>query len=411
MVYMCDFCGEQRSIVYCRSDAASLCFSCDHSVHSANALSRRHFRTLVCDRCNSQPAFIRCVTEKISLCQNCDWLGHAGSTSASRHQRQAVNCYSGCPSSAELSTIWPFVSDIPSVGDSTCEKEMSSMRISDKSVTNCGDSLQSKDGQDVSVLVKVNDVNNIDKSSFWMESSSMPQLNIKSKIVDQPVGLANSTSSKMFCPGTKGPAYCEDDGFYEDFNMDEVDLNIENYDELFGIALNNPEQLFGNDEIDSLFGVKDMPGADLKCQGTRAAEGSSIGQDNVVQPACSNTVFADSVMSSKTEPNLCFWTSLSFSGLTGESSVGDYQDCSASSILLMEEPPWCPQCPESSLPSTCRSDAVLRYKEKKAARKFDKKVRYASRKARADVRRRVKGRFVKAGDDYDYDPLSQTRSC
>ena len=106
---------------------------------------------------------------------------------------------------------------------------------------------------------------------------------------------------------------------------------------------------------------------------TCCLQGSSIGQGNAVQPACSNMVSADSVMSSKTMPNLCFsrpiQSSLSFSGLTGESSVGDYQDCSASSMLLMEEPPWCPQCPESSLPSTSRSDAVLRYKEKKAARK------------------------------------------
>lgn len=42
--------------------------------------------------------------------------------------------------------------------------------------------------------------------------------------------------------------------------------------------------------------------------------------------------------------------------------------------------------------------------------RFEKKVRYASRKARADVRKRVKGRFVKAGDVYDYDPLNETRS-
>jgi hypothetical protein len=42
--------------------------------------------------------------------------------------------------------------------------------------------------------------------------------------------------------------------------------------------------------------------------------------------------------------------------------------------------------------------------------RFDKKIRYASRKARADVRKRVKGRFVKAGEAYDYDPLCQTRS-
>lgn len=39
---------------------------------------------------------------------------------------------------------------------------------------------------------------------------------------------------------------------------------------------------------------------------------------------------------------------------------------------------------------------------------FGKQIRYASRKARADTRKRVKGRFVKAGDNYDYDPSSPT---
>ncbi|KAL0916096.1 hypothetical protein M5K25_013578 [Dendrobium thyrsiflorum] len=43
--------------------------------------------------------------------------------------------------------------------------------------------------------------------------------------------------------------------------------------------------------------------------------------------------------------------------------------------------------------------------------RFEKKIRYASRKARADSRRRVKGRFVKAGETFDYDPLSQARTC
>ncbi|XP_052178261.1 zinc finger protein CONSTANS-LIKE 9-like [Diospyros lotus] len=413
MGYICDFCGEQRSMVYCRSDAACLCLSCDRNVHSANALSRRHSRTLVCERCNTQPAFVRCVEERTSLCQNCDWLGHAGSTSASMHKRQAVNCYSGCPSAAELSTMWSFILDTP-VGDSTCEKGLSSMSITDNSLTDCRDPLQINDGQDNSVLIEVNDVKDIDKSSILMGSSSMPLVKTKPQNVDQSVGLVNSTSSKMFYSGTKTPGLCDNDAFYEDFDMDEVDLNIENYEELFGVALNDPEHLFGNEGIDSLFGGKDMSGAVLNCQRTYAAEGSSIGLVNAIQPASSNAASADSMMSSKTEPNLCFarqaHSNLSFSGLTGESSAGDYQDCDASSMLLMGEPPWCHPRPESSVPSTSRSSAVLRYKEKKKTRKFEKKVRYASRKARADVRRRVKGRFVKAGDAYDYDPLSQTRS-
>ncbi|KAL6999852.1 Zinc finger protein CONSTANS-like [Sarracenia purpurea var. burkii] len=366
MGYICDFCGEQRSMVYCGSDAACLCLSCDRSVHSANALSRRHSRTLVCERCNSQSAFIRCVEESISLCQNCDWLGHAGSTSASTHKREAINCYAGCPSAAELSAIWSFVLDFPAGNDSTCEKGLSSMSITDNSLIKCGVPSQSNDGRDASILAEVNDVKIIDKSR-----SSIAQLNTKLTIVDQTVGLANSTASKMCYPGTKAQGICEDDGLFEDFNMDEIDL--ENYEELFGVALNDPEQLFGDDGIDSLFGVKGMSGADLNCQDTYAAEESSIGAVNAVQPACSNVASADSRMSSETEPTLCFamqaHSSLSFSGLTGESNGGDYQDCGASSMLLMGEPPWGPPCPESLFPATSRSSAVLRYKEKKKTRK------------------------------------------
>ncbi|PNX99011.1 zinc finger protein CONSTANS-like 14-like, partial [Trifolium pratense] len=48
-----------------------------------------------------------------------------------------------------------------------------------------------------------------------------------------------------------------------------------------------------------------------------------------------------------------------------------------------------------------RGDAMLRYKEKKKTRRFDKHIRYESRKARADTRKRVRGRFVKASDTSD----------
>lgn len=46
-----------------------------------------------------------------------------------------------------------------------------------------------------------------------------------------------------------------------------------------------------------------------------------------------------------------------------------------------------------------RGDAMLRYKEKKKTRRYDKHIRYESRKARADTRKRVKGRFVKANNE------------
>ncbi|MFX6533968.1 CCT domain-containing protein, partial [Acinetobacter baumannii] len=42
-----------------------------------------------------------------------------------------------------------------------------------------------------------------------------------------------------------------------------------------------------------------------------------------------------------------------------------------------------------------REARVLRYKEKRKNRKFEKTIRYASRKAYAEIRPRIKGRFAK----------------
>ncbi|XP_065854851.1 zinc finger protein CONSTANS-LIKE 2-like [Euphorbia lathyris] len=50
-----------------------------------------------------------------------------------------------------------------------------------------------------------------------------------------------------------------------------------------------------------------------------------------------------------------------------------------------------------------REARVLRYREKKKTRKFEKTIRYASRKAYAETRPRIKGRFAKRSTDTDAD--------
>lgn len=407
MGYICEYCGEQRSIVYCRSDSACLCLSCDRNVHSANALSQRHSRTLICERCNSQPAVVRCIEERTSLCQNCDWSGHASSSSgSSMHKRQALSCYTGCPSAAELSNIWSFLLDDPSIGD-TCEQRMGSMSINDNHPRD-GQGPQGNDNsQNACAAVEVTDMNISDKSNLLKESS-MPSFDNKLHNVEPPFG----SSPKACYMGEKGSSLFDEDPYCDNLIMDAVDMGIENYEELFGDSLNYPDELFENENFDSFFRMNDIKGADSSCRGANAAEGSSIVRVNTVQPTCSDAASADSMVSCKTDSILYFarQSSLSVSNQTGgECSAGDHQDCGVSPMLLMGEPPWCTPCPDISSSSTSRSNAVLRYKEKKKTRKFDKRVRYVSRKARADVRRRVKGRFVKAGDAYDYDPLP-TRS-
>ncbi|CAL5367491.1 unnamed protein product [Camellia sinensis] len=60
----------------------------------------------------------------------------------------------------------------------------------------------------------------------------------------------------------------------------------------------------------------------------------------------------------------------------------------------------------SQLSPMDREARVLRYREKKKARKFEKTIRYASRKAYAETRPRIKGRFAKRTDvEVDVDQM------
>ncbi|TVU31693.1 hypothetical protein EJB05_23391 [Eragrostis curvula] len=57
--------------------------------------------------------------------------------------------------------------------------------------------------------------------------------------------------------------------------------------------------------------------------------------------------------------------------------------------------------PASGDPAMDREAKVMRYKEKRKRRRYEKQIRYASRKAYAEMRPRVKGRFAKVPDGGD----------
>ncbi|KAG7595916.1 CCT domain [Arabidopsis suecica] len=82
-------------------------------------------------------------------------------------------------------------------------------------------------------------------------------------------------------------------------------------------------------------------------------------------------------------------------------------DCGQSQLILIDEMlPWENQTfvPVKGFSPKDREEAKKRYFEKKKKRKFGKQIRYESRKSTADTKKRMKGRFTKAGADYDYDP-------
>lgn len=123
MEALCEFCETLRAVVYCKPDSARLCMRCDAIVHSANALARRHPRSLLCDRCNFDSAIVRCVDYKMSLCQLCDW-NSTDECFVLGHNHVPLTFYTGCPSLAELSKIWPhFV-----YGNSSAESSVASSK-------------------------------------------------------------------------------------------------------------------------------------------------------------------------------------------------------------------------------------------------------------------------------------------
>ncbi|KAL0443072.1 UNVERIFIED_CONTAM: Zinc finger protein CONSTANS-LIKE 10 [Sesamum latifolium] len=447
-------------MVYCRSDAACLCLSCDRNIHSANALSKRHLRTLVCEQCHHQPAVVRCTEENVSRCQNCNWSAHAAPSSAMEHKRETINCYSGCPTAAEFSTIWPFFSvDLSSCNlevDSTSHEEEYERRpqsqllpidysTEDAAMDTIASELEQFNGSE--------SFNPLNQKVISNQGSSCITLNLKHQeskwelLFSRPTALSNSPAFMLFwllllvdwgqMPGSANkevqipnfkfpstllmPIYGHledmaclsrikhldsiDDTLYQDFGISDIDLDLENYGAVFD-ELDDPQQFFENGGIDCLF--EHGTECNVKC----VKESST--KSETMQQACSKQVSAD-FTSCKSDTHICFTEpaqstlSLSFLALDHECETKDHLDCEGFSIATIGEHPCDIPYPGNQFSSAIRDGAVLRYKEKRKSRKFNKKIRYASRKARADVRKRVKGRFVKTGDPYDYDPLDLTR--
>ncbi|XP_039156412.1 LOW QUALITY PROTEIN: zinc finger protein CONSTANS-LIKE 13 [Eucalyptus grandis] len=101
----CDYCGGTTALLYCRADTARLCFACDREVHATNPLFAKHNRSLLCDACDSASASFFCEAERLLLCQNCDWDRHDGGRgrgAAAVHNRRPVEVFTGSPSVGEI---------------------------------------------------------------------------------------------------------------------------------------------------------------------------------------------------------------------------------------------------------------------------------------------------------------------
>ncbi|CAL5338089.1 unnamed protein product [Camellia sinensis] len=140
----------------------------------------------------------------------------------------------------------------------------------------------------------------------------------------------------------------------------------------------------------------------LKCvtlvEGWRSPFASMISSKNANKPTASH---GPATSESNNLPIGRPSSGLAFIKPKGYSASKDIQFTESSVLLRGETPTAAITKADMEQLAQNRGNAMQRYKEKKKNRRYDKHIRYESRKARADTRKRVKGRFVKASEAPD----------
>ncbi|XP_073222321.1 putative zinc finger protein CONSTANS-LIKE 11 [Cicer arietinum] len=401
MEAQCQFCGIVRAMIYCKPDCARLCLRCDGIVHSANSLSLKHPRSLLCDKCLFGSAIVRCVDHKLSLCQDCDW--NSNDCFLLGHKHVVLTFFTGCPSLADLSRIWPhFV--VANSSDSAASWELPSTNTLPKIDSNIDQHLEQQHDKICFIGLGKAKLDEEEPCVPWLEK--FPISNCTAFCKDQTFFFnQESKQPSKICPDiNKDEAIHEGTSLYEGLNVDDIQLNFETVNEILDCSQTSTKYNQEDGGIDCL-----LMENNTKCSShiiETAVEASSSVQQDYVDYQSSGASNANCALMT---PSCNQGMSLGFPQSQIHSDISIQLPTMISGENMPKEfhdgglPPW-----ESNLEGKCplaREKAIMRYMEKKKTRTFDKQIRYASRKARADTRKRVKGRFVKAGEAYDYDPL------
>ncbi|KAL1220615.1 putative zinc finger protein CONSTANS-LIKE 11 [Cardamine amara subsp. amara] len=324
-----------------------------------------------CDCCGTEQALVYCKSDSAKLCLNCDVCVHSANPLSQRHMRSllcekcfsqpaSVHCLnekvslcqechwdaSNCSGLGHnLQNLNPY-SGCPSPADFT--KIWSS--ILEPSVSNWVSPFANTDFG----ISKMKELDDWD----YLSTSSVTQTQIL------------KDHSSLFPMESNFPKGCSGLDLCEEINLEDAPLHFNASNDIIGCSSPNHTKCYQYED-------------------SSKEENKNISLPSLLLPALNGNVV----------PSL----SLSMSNITGESSVNDYQDCGISPGFLIGDSPWESNVEVSFNPKS-RDEAKKRYNQKKSKRMFGKQIRYASRKARADTRKRVKGRFVKSGETFEYDP-------
>ncbi|MED6174849.1 hypothetical protein PIB30_072920 [Stylosanthes scabra] len=450
MMLPCDYCDSKTAVLFCRADSAKLCLSCDQHVHSANALSLKHVRSQICDNCRNEPAAVRCATDNLVLCSDCDSDAHNGSSVASSHHaRHRLQGFSGCPPALEIAAALgielKFNSScnggsgnetgfdeikgpvVPIVKDKVYEQVLEMARRNgvaadrDEGVEAglCPDTPPCVHGADEKGELN----NNCNSFSNNKRSANRNNNNNNKNNEDELLMEQTPFTSLLMLPSDGGSVKrndCDSEGdlLWNNCNpaseqpyalcktLDVVCKSLKVYSSIaictwlvWDFQLQKSRDLreagmMSFDNLDEASLVIPKTLQDVNNTNSSTID-DILSRNNQSDQSSSNHVMKNEESNKKARGGLSSESKLvepiTYNN-TNNTTYMEHLVSGSDNVSTIKDKVSFEELTKN------RGDAMLRYKEKKKTRRYDKHIRYESRKARADTRKRVKGRFVKASD-------------
>ncbi|KAL2609603.1 hypothetical protein R1flu_028176 [Riccia fluitans] len=375
----CDACQSSSAVVYCKADAAFLCAGCDSKVHGANKLAQRHERVWVCEVCEVAPAVVTCKADAAALCVSCDTDIHSANPLARRHERTPVTPFYKCPGqSIKVAHINALVVpqgehcrdgdvDLDADDHSVVEEAASWLLPHPKPLSEShilggdGDKNQSEMG---SLVNEDGDDDDLEPSSFLVPDggfSPNSPLNHKNEV---GMNMKHSKSSKV------------------EINAGDLFSDVDPYLDLDYATVVGANPNMGADSLVPVHNDHPTHSSPSMSTGSGSFETEAVCKPGYGYESSLTHSMSSSSLDVGIVPDTNALSDISTS-YDGTQSNGSFEFPTRMLHMAQAEPPM------------AREARVMRYKEKRKNRKFEKTIRYASRKAYAESRPRIKGRFAK----------------
>lgn len=352
---LCDSCKSASATVFCRADSAFLCIGCDSKIHAANKLASRHARVWVCEVCEQAPATVTCKADAAHLCPTCDRDIHSANPLARRHERVPLSPFYDPAAAADSSAVKSTGN-----GSAAALKSAAINKLFGEEDYYSADDLDAEEAEAASWLLpnpntnvnpnmngKTMDVADPKSIDYLFADDDIdPYLDLD--FSSDPKPDPNSAGADCVVPDQKG-------SHYDHHHQQHHQQQPAHSHSLFSMPSFNNHQFDG---FDSPANFKPFP-------------------ISYAQPALSHSVSSSSMDV----------------GVVPDTSTAAMGDVASAGVGGLEK-----QMALARGGGVDREARVMRYREKRKNRKFEKTIRYASRKAYAETRPRIKGRFAKRTD-------------